>query len=517
MSAGDPPLDELWERLSPHLTWPEGFSLVLLFAGHPGPVEALRRRLEQQLEEGGRLLDLLEPGSSAEIEALLDRVVTSPRVDEAGRWVSLIQRAGTPGWNEAVADLVQRLNERRFLLERDLGIPLVLVLPVALRLQMHRLAPDLWTIRSFSDGVSSIRMSASTGFLDREPLSRPAVASDSAGAAEIEWTRLIGLDDPNRIDVVDGLRAFDSAWDRGDIEMAHKYARQALDVALSQAGVSLGALDDLDVASSFLRTRNIVVCLRLVGRAEAHRGALRRAHSTLELASRLSTRCTEQFPGDPLFERELMVSLAELGDLDLRSNDSSLARDHYQQALEIAERLLDTTTPAYGALHDLMISHTKVGDSELEIGRLPRARDHFLRALELGEQLLRDRTDDLSVRRSMCFSRERLGFLETRAGNLPSARKLFTKNIEETEAIVELEPWRASSVLDLVESLLDLSEVAAQQEALEEQQSMLQRARAHLDELSTRQGPPNTIEFQELQARLLDRLERLTPTHKATS
>jgi hypothetical protein len=30
-------LDALWEDLAPHVEWPEGFSLVFLFAGHPRP------------------------------------------------------------------------------------------------------------------------------------------------------------------------------------------------------------------------------------------------------------------------------------------------------------------------------------------------------------------------------------------------------------------------------------------------------------------------------------------------
>ena len=155
-----PALDLSTERctvnLLRHLEWQaEGFSLVFLFAS-VGPALQLADWLDQRLRPQGLPLHRREASDdfAREPEALVDALIAQLGVaaDQRGSlWLGLQRHPDDAQWNQARSRFLARLNERRFLLERDFMRPLVLLLPADFRPEARNIAPDLWHVRALSD------------------------------------------------------------------------------------------------------------------------------------------------------------------------------------------------------------------------------------------------------------------------------------------------------------------------------------------------------------------------------
>ena len=105
-----------------------------------------------------------------------------------------------------------------------------------------------------------------------------------------------------------------------------------------------------------------------------------------------------------------------------------------------------------------------------------------------------------------------LADLERREGNLSAARERLARNLVETKAIAKARPLSTTSSLDVVDTLLTLSEIVGRQGASAEQRALLLSAKEHLDESSERRGFVPSLRFEEFRARVHERLDALTRT-----
>lgn len=143
------------QQLLRHLEWqPEGFSLLFLFADAQ-PAQWLADWLNAELRPAGLPLQqpacaaLLAHDPDALVEALMAELTTLQAAPGAV-WLPMLAHPQQPDWDAARRKLLARLNERRFLLERDLPRPLLLVLPANFRPITREIAPDIWHIRVLS-------------------------------------------------------------------------------------------------------------------------------------------------------------------------------------------------------------------------------------------------------------------------------------------------------------------------------------------------------------------------------
>src|SRR5690606_4921052 len=135
-----PDLDELWTALEPHIDWPRGSALILLFASHPQPVDDLRRRAEALLHDGERTLRAFVPRAVEELRTVKGEILTPVADEVRAVWVELWRGSGGTGWDPLVNEILRFLNERRTVLERVVRRPTVLVLPSSLRTQFYVVA-----------------------------------------------------------------------------------------------------------------------------------------------------------------------------------------------------------------------------------------------------------------------------------------------------------------------------------------------------------------------------------------
>lgn len=153
------------QQLLRHLEWqPEGFSLLFVFADAL-PAQWLADWLNAALRPAG--LALQQPTYAQQLADAPDAVVDALMAElgalahaPGAVWLPLHHGPQLADWDAARQRLLARLNERRFLLERDLPRPLLLVLPANFRPITREIAPDIWHIRVLSQQWRTPALSA---------------------------------------------------------------------------------------------------------------------------------------------------------------------------------------------------------------------------------------------------------------------------------------------------------------------------------------------------------------------
>lgn len=325
-------LDSIWRKLRPHLELAEGFTLAVLFARHPTPVAELRNRLEELLIFATIPLRAFELTDAGQVDDLLTSILSSRPLggSRPPLWLEMWRDHGNEEerrqQRSALWRLLSRLNERRFLLERDLACPLILVLPAELRMDVPSMIPDLWSVRALTADLPV--PAAATVERGNEPLPEaPTPLTLEPAWAEREWQRLWeATSDKQRLSPEAGFAAVEAALGRLDIPAARTMAEQ--------------------------------VWQALVGREE----------TTAALRHRGSTLCY-------------------LGDIGMLSGKQEDARAAYAGSLELRRRLIQASGETPQTLRDLSVSLSKVGDVDRALDRFDEARSAYAEALEIHTRL----------------------------------------------------------------------------------------------------------------------------------
>jgi tetratricopeptide (TPR) repeat protein len=457
MEPASPALEAIWRDLRPHLEWAQGFALVFLFAGHPQPVEFLRDRLAESLQPRTLWLTVIAPPTPGEVAAAVEQILDArPDPGRGPLWVELWRGAEKEGWPRARRQALQRLNERRFLLERDVARPMILVLPREERGRVYVEAPDLWAVRSLTADlpapIETGRVTALTLFRDD-----PALLSASPGPAEIEWARLLErAADPASLDLRDGFAAFASGIERGDLAAARAIANQTLDIARHQFAAIGGPSEVRNEAS-----RNLSIALDNVGDIERDLGNLEAARAVYRESLDLCRRLHEAVGDTPQALRDLSVSLERVGQVERDLGNLEAASAAYRESLELRRRLREAVGDTPQALRDLSVSLDNIGEVEHDLGNLEAARAVYRESLDLCRRLHEAVGDTPQALRDLSLSLNKVGEVERDLGNLEAARA----------------PWRES--LDIARRLSgafpdnprhqrDLAWIEAQMQAIDE-------------------------------------------------
>lgn len=507
-AAADPSrIDALWEELAPHVEWPEGFSLVFLFAGHPRPVGELRSKLEESVRHRGKTLRVLDPEDAKAVEELTRQVIVAPGAECGALWISLLRQAGTREWTVAVREVLQRLNERRFLLERDVKVPVVIVLPLELRADVYVFAPDLWTVRSFAEQVPGPLPDVTQELTVSRTTTKPSwSAAEHPSPVEVLWSRLLSRGDQGGLAATDGLRALDAALERGDLRAAREIAKEALSVVMTSPRGPFRKLSDDEIEGALDKThllgkarkRELATVLDAMGEVETLAGNIAAARKLFERGLRLREET------EPEYSRRVATSLENLGRLEAQSGNLTAARDLFRRALRISEARADPSRimSAFGrvlhglwpepdvaqAQRDLSVSLDDLGRVELQAGNLEAARDLFQRAIAVSARLTEADPQDSHAQRDLAVSLENLGKVEMRAGNIGAARTFLRRALSIFERLAMGRSESIPAQRDLSVALNQLGVVEKQAGNLEIARELFERA-LHLREILAKSSP----------------------------
>lgn len=191
------------QQLLRHLEWqPEGFSLLFVFADAL-PAQWLADWLNAALRPAS--LTLQQPTCAQPLADAPDAVVDALMAElgalaqaPGAVWLPMLAHPQQPDWDAARRKLLARLNERRFLLERDLPRPLLLVLPANFRPITREIAPDIWHIRVLSQQWRTPALSVAQNWCwEKLPAGFPISwdrqvwmgRAEDAAALKLEWNK----------------------------------------------------------------------------------------------------------------------------------------------------------------------------------------------------------------------------------------------------------------------------------------------------------------------------------------
>jgi hypothetical protein len=232
----------------------------------------------------------------------------------------------TEAWRRAL----RRLNERRNVLARTLGAPLVVLLPTDIERLLSSEAPDLWSVRS---GAFSLPPN----------LARPSGESPAATPAHRPADVAFAPSGGSR-------QHLDAAEARHKEDPDDPVVQRELMVALGHAAIA--ALQDLRTSDARL----------LSVRALAHSRSL-----------------SSRDPERPESLRDVSVSLDNVGRVAAARGDWASAGQAYEESLQLSRRLLSRDPERPESLRDVSVSLNSVG-------RVAEARGQaWRRAIALSE------------------------------------------------------------------------------------------------------------------------------------
>ncbi len=371
-------------------------------------------------------LTVIAARTPKEVPTAVEQILAArPDPGHGPLWVELRRGSDSEGWPRARRQALQRLNERRFLLERDVARPMILILPREEQRRVYVEAPDLWAVRSLTAELPTpAPPQTQVPHFAREI---PLALDSPPGQAELEWARLLQrAEDPAAIDLRDGFAAFASAMERGDLAVARAIANQTLHIARQQSAAVGGPSEARNEAS-----RNLSISLNNLGQVERDLGNPEAARAIYRESLDLCRRLREAVGDTPQALRDLSVSLEQV------SGSSSAISAIWRppappgaRAWTSRRRLREAVGDTPQALRDLSISLDNVGEVERDLGNLEAARTAYRESLESRRRLREAVGDTPQALRDLSISLDYVGEVERDLGDLEAARGIWRESLE---------------------------------------------------------------------------------------
>ena len=168
----DAAFEREWATLRRKLRLAKGFCFIVYFVDDERLAREIKSRLRDTLTfSTSHLVEISveEPAqlASASLAAVFEAAdIEIHRDVHAPFWLEAFRGRGDPEWDDARAELLMRLNERRSRLEAEVRCPLILLLPDGAQREAASRAPDMWHIRVHS-AVLEVSVSRSRDLISR--------------------------------------------------------------------------------------------------------------------------------------------------------------------------------------------------------------------------------------------------------------------------------------------------------------------------------------------------------------
>jgi serine/threonine protein kinase/tetratricopeptide (TPR) repeat protein len=173
------------------------------------------------------------------------------------------------------------------------------------------------------------------------------------------------------------------------------------------------------------------------------------ARQQFEIARDLAEKLSNDHPPNLLIQYDLPVSYSKLGDAKRQLGDTAGARNAFQESLRLIQKL-DGDDPASAKAQRLLMSvHERLGDVNLRMGNSPAALVEFKKSFAIGENLAKDDPHGAETQRNLYTLYHKLGTASLQLGDAPAARTYFLKNIELNEKSVHNNPDNPEAQRDL--------------------------------------------------------------------
>ncbi|MEW9532825.1 CHAT domain-containing protein [Microbispora sp. NPDC049125] len=199
--------------------------------------------------------------------------------------------------------------------------------------------------------------------------------------------------------------------------------------------------------------RDLSISLNNVGNVAVAAGDLPAARQAYQTSHDIAARLAQADPGNAQAQRDLSVSLDNVGDVAVTAGDLPAARQAYQQGLDIAARLAQADPDNAQAQRDLSISLNKVGNVAVAAGDLAAARTAYHESHTIRARLAHADPGNAQAQRDLSISLNNVGDVAVAAGDLPAARTAYHESHTILTRLAHADPDNAQAQRDLSISL----------------------------------------------------------------
>ncbi|NOQ34773.1 MAG: tetratricopeptide repeat protein, partial [Methylococcaceae bacterium] len=385
---------EQFQELSRHIEWAQSFSLIILFVENHALADNFKQLLQSQMQGRVSALQVLEPENAATLTldiftALAQQIIPNVVVP---LWLELHHHSDKL-WQQANDNFLARLNENRDKLRREFPRPFIMLLPLATKSRFREIAPDLWSVRSFteellypaSDAVNTpITQTRFYNYLCQQATPTEFEEVTIKTAALTEWQRVLPLQLQASEMFLVVWRAYDSAYETGQRQLALQLSKQLLALACQVVEQQAQGSNSL---------RNLSVALNKSGDIEMALGNHEQAYEAYQQSLTIRQALQNSLGDTPEVLRDLSISLNKVGQVEEKQGRYQAALSVYQQALTICQQLQNSLGDTPEVLRDLSVSLNKVGQVEKKQGRYQAALSFFQQGLTIAQQLQNSLSD----------------------------------------------------------------------------------------------------------------------------
>jgi serine/threonine protein kinase/tetratricopeptide (TPR) repeat protein len=167
-------------------------------------------------------------------------------------------------------------------------------------------------------------------------------------------------------------------------------------------------------------------------------------------------------PQSTAAQRDLALAYIRRGDARQKQGKTREAQDDYQKSMALRQRLADAgATPE--AQRDLALAYNKMGDVSRLLGDSPGARDYFQKQLDLIRPLAAAQPNDREMQRDLSVAYERLGEVNLDLDQPAAARDAFQKDLDIAQKLADGDPDNVQAQLDLAISSQRLGDMSLRQ------------------------------------------------------
>ncbi len=188
-----------------------------------------------------------------------------------------------------------------------------------------------------------------------------------------------------------------------------------------------------------------------------------RAEQSCRSAVSIARNLAETDPENPVWQRDLSVSLGKLGDVLLMQGNLAAAQSSYQDDLVIAERLAAADLGNVARQRDLSVSYVKVGNVQMAQRHIAAALTAYQNGLAIAEQLATSDPNNVEWQRDLSVHHNNVGDVQVAQGDNAAALSSYQDSLAIIERLAASDPNNAGWQRDLTVSYDKVGDVQVYQ------------------------------------------------------
>ena len=211
------------------------------------------------------------------------------------------------------------------------------------------------------------------------------------------------------------------------------------DEALTNHMIALKIQEELAEYEPFFNTW-VAMTLNNLGTLFSDMGRIDDARNRYEGALKICERLLKGDSGNVTYQSDVAGILNNLGALLSRMGRIDDAKERYEGALEICERLLkgDSENTTYQS--DVAMTMNNLGTLLSDMGRIDDAKERYEGALEMYERLLESDSDNVTYQSDVAMTLNNLGNLLSRMGRIDDAKERYEGALKMRERLLDGDP-----------------------------------------------------------------------------